>query len=126
MNYTYSELKAMFETSKIELYKKIVATLVQADHPMTAREIANATGCSDRTVTNLLAKHLHRYDHTKEYVYEWSSVGEFARPLDLRIYAQKKDFPTTYINPLDPSDILTIHKECYVYWVEPIDPEDCI
>lgn len=106
--YSYTELKAMFEVSKIEAKQQVVALLVQAVEPLTAKQLADALNLPVMTISNWLAT----TDEIEKY------VRELNRNLLLR--KSVKYYSTTYVNPADPSDTVTIKKKNNIYWVEKI------
>lgn len=106
--YSYTELKEMFEISKIETKQQVVALLVQAVEPLTAKQLAEALNLPVMTVSNWLVNS----GEIEKYIYKLNK--NFHLRKDVKYYS------TEYVNPADPSDTVTIRKKNNIYWVESI------
>lgn len=104
--YSYTELKTMFENGKVEAKQQVVALLVQAVEPLTAKQLADALNLPVMTISNWLVN-----SHEIE-----KYLNELNR--NLRLRCNVKYFGTTYVNPENPSDTVTIKKKNNIYWVE--------
>ena len=104
MNFTYDELRKMFENGKVEAKKSIAAYLVQessATNPKTARQISDALNIPIQSVVNMF----------------WEA-NRYATVLGYRLLAQQKDFYSDYVNVKDPSDMVKLKSTKKVYWAE--------
>ena len=105
-NYTYAELQAMFEEAKELAKEKVVDTLIvhsSRRSPMVASEIAEKSGVPMGTAINWIVQ---------------GTLDKYARSRGAKIGVRKDTTATTYVNPLNPSDTVTIKREHNIYWAE--------
>ena len=103
---TYHELRMELEGMKQTVREAIIAVLVQAPAPMTAKEIAaHLNGVTTNEVAAYLAANSNQFQNAC-----WG--------LKVRINSTKHPFSKTYVNPADPTDTVTVTREVRQYWAE--------
>lgn len=103
----YNELRAALCEAKNEANREIAAIIVQADTPLSAREIAlllsdgdTANGISAGSVAQMISV---------------SDAKYFARQLGYDIGTSKVETTTHYVNPDDPNDCVDIKRKHMAY-----------
>lgn len=104
----YNELRIALQEAKETANREIAAIIVQADKPLTAREIAMAlgdakdgiTGISSQSVANLIAH---------------GEVRHCAAVIGYEIDKKEVEETKLYVNPDDPTDCLSITRHHNVY-----------
>ena len=104
MNFTYEELRRMFENGKMEAKKSIAAYLIQessASNPKTAKQISDALNIPVQSVINM-----------------YRGAEFYASILGYRLNSRSKDFYNDYVSVNDPSDMVRLKSSKNVYWAQ--------
>lgn len=101
---TYAELKAELNAAKKSIKEEIVAVIVQAGKPVTAREIAaQLNGVTIMEVSAFL-------NNARD------DLNILARPFGVRIYDREEYVNRTYFAVDNPSDILNVKRNVLTYY----------
>lgn len=104
MNFTYEELRRMFENGKVEAKKSIAAYLIQESsvtNPKTAKQISDALNIPVQSIINMF----------------WDAEY-YAKALGYRFSTQHKTFYNDYVSVNDPSDMVRLKSSKNVYWAQ--------
>ena len=105
-NYTYAELQAMLEEAKGLAKEAVVDVIIansSARNPMVASEIAERAGVPMGTAINWMVQ---------------GTLDPWFRRRRKTLRIEKDKTATTYVNPLNPNDTVTLNREHNIYWAE--------
>ena len=104
----YNELRAALDEAKNEANHEIAAVIVQADTPLSARDIAKLLSDGD-TSRGISAGSVAQMISVSDAKY-------FARQLGYDIRKDETETTTHYVNPDDPNDCVDIKRKHTTYF----------
>lgn len=104
----YNELRAALDEAKDKANREIAAIIVQADKPLTAREIAMALGATKDGITDISSQSVSN-------LIAHSQVRCYARNLGYEIRKEKVEEAKQYVNPENPADVIWVTRHHNVY-----------